>query len=58
MSMALDPERLTPGASLNRVRIVDLPGVALEDTIRGRTAYDLLAARALADEARRHAGIL
>ncbi len=43
--MTLDPAHLTPAASLNRVRIVDLPGVALDDAIRGKTAYELLAAR-------------
>lgn len=47
-----------PNASLNRVRIVDLPGVALEDSIRGKTAYDLLAAPALAEEVRQHTGTL
>ncbi len=56
--MTLDPAHLTPAASLNRVRIVDLPGVALDDAIRGKTAYELLAARTLADDVRRHADVL
>ncbi len=54
----LHPESLTPSASLNRVRIVDLPGIALEESIRGKTAYDLLAARTLAGDVRRHADAL
>ncbi len=57
-TMTLDPAHLTPAASLNRVRIVDLPGVALDDAIRGKTAYELLVARTLADDVRRHADVL
>jgi hypothetical protein len=45
--LAFDPNRLTPVASLNRVRIVDLPGIPLDDATRGRTFYDLLSAPAL-----------
>jgi hypothetical protein len=44
----LDPARLTPTASLNRVRIVDLPSLALDPAVRGRTGYELLSAQALA----------
>jgi len=43
-----DPERLTPNASLNRVVINDLPGVALEPGVKGKRAYDLLAAGSIA----------
>lgn len=50
----LAPEHLTPAASLNRVRLVDLPGVALPKEVRGRTAHQLLSAEALAALARRH----
>ena len=49
MQGSFDPEYLTPSASLNRVRIVELPGVAVEPEILGRTAYELLSARVLAD---------
>ncbi|MGN6700547.1 MAG: hypothetical protein ACTHMR_20525 [Thermomicrobiales bacterium] len=58
MTDALDPACLTPAASLNRVRIADLPGVALPDEVRGRTAYELLAAAALAEQVRQQAGAL
>lgn len=54
----LDPTHLTPAASLNRARIVDLPGIRLEDSIRGKTAYELLATQALAEDVRCHAGSL
>jgi len=56
--MPLDPLHLTPAASLNRLRIVDLPGVTLEPDVRGKTANDLLAARAIAGLVRRRAGAL
>ena len=52
------PDQLTPAASLNRVRIVDLPGVVLDPEVRGRLAYDLLSTAALAGHLRRHAGAL
>lgn len=48
MTSSLNPDHLVPAASLNRVRIVDLPGVALEPEVRGRLAYDLLSTQALA----------
>ncbi len=45
----MDPQNLTANASLNRVRIVDLPGVRLgEEDIKGKLAFDLLSAGALA----------
>jgi len=37
---------------VNRVRIMDLPGVALEPEVRGRTAADLLSTAALAERLR------
>lgn len=43
--MALDPYHLTPAASINRVRLVDAPG--LPDDLRGKTAYDLLGRQAI-----------
>lgn len=53
MRSPLNPARLIPTASLNRVRIVDLPGVALDPEVRGRLAYDLLSTQALAAHLRR-----
>ncbi len=47
-----DPHRLTPAASLNRVRIVDLPGVSLPSHIRSATAYELLCVSVLVDHVR------
>lgn len=35
------------GASINRIRIVDLPGIPLDDTVRGALAYHLLSGPAL-----------
>lgn len=46
--MPFDPRILTPTASINRVRIVDLPpAYALRDEERGKTAYELLGAQAV-----------
>jgi hypothetical protein len=58
MNAPFNPDRLTPSASLNRVKIVDLPGVDLESAVKGKTAYELLSAQALADYLREHAGAL
>ena len=58
MSGGFDPEHLTPAASLNRVRIVELPGVAVGPDVPGQTGYALLSARALADLVRRAADAL
>ncbi len=58
MTTPLDPANLTPAASLNRLRIVDLPGVPLEPDVAGRTAYDMLSAQAFANEIRRQAAAL
>jgi hypothetical protein len=58
MNAPFNPDRLSPSASLNRVRIVDLPGVALEASVKGKTAYELLSAQALTDYVREHAAAL
>ncbi len=58
MTGGFDPRHLTPDASLNRVRILDLPGVALPPEVCGALAYDLLSATALADHVRSRAGQL
>jgi hypothetical protein len=47
--MPFDPHHLTPSASLNRIRIFALPSVPIEPEIVGKTASELLGARALAD---------
>lgn len=46
--LPLDPNNLTPSASLNRLRIVDLPGTKLDPQVRGKTGYDLLSSHACA----------
>jgi hypothetical protein len=58
MTQPLDPDHITPDVSLNRVWIMDLPGLALEADIRGRRAADLLRAAALAALIRQHAPAL
>src|SRR5215212_1746695 len=57
MSTGLDPAQLTPAASLNRVRFVEVPGLALPPDMLGRTAYELLSARALDDLSRQDANM-
>jgi len=44
-----------PQVSINRVRIVDLPGVSVDPEVCGRIAYQLLSAQALTDYARQQA---
>lgn len=55
---SLDPAHLTQAASINLVRIVDLPGVALDPDVRGRAGRDLLLARVLAADVERHVAVL
>lgn len=45
-----DPLNLTPSASLNRVRILDVPGMELPNDIVGRTGYELLSTETLTAE--------
>lgn len=40
--MPLDPFRLNPSASLNRLRIMNIPGIELDPEVRGKTGYDLV----------------
>jgi hypothetical protein len=54
----LNPEHITPDVSLNRVWIMDLPGVPLDADVRGRRAGDVLSAGALAALVRQHAAAL
>ena len=51
----LNPQRLTPTASLNRVKIVDLPGLAVDPGVRGQTGYQLVSTVALAELIRQRA---
>jgi hypothetical protein len=41
-----------PHVSLNRVRVVDLPGIAVDSEVRGQVAYDLLSGKAITRYAR------
>jgi hypothetical protein len=50
----LDPQHLTPSASLNRVRIVDLPGLSVDPEVRDRTGFELVSASALVKLIRQH----
>jgi hypothetical protein len=53
------PIPYTPShVSVNRVRIVDLPGVPVDEGVRGRTAYELVSSRALIEYAREQAAAL
>jgi hypothetical protein len=54
MTVGLDPTRLTPAASLNRVRFVETAELPLPPDLLGRTAYELLSARALSDLVSEH----
>lgn len=58
MIIPLDPENLTPAASLNRARFAQLPPSVTDEAAHGKTAYDLLSAAALADLVREHASAL
>lgn len=54
----LDPYHLTPSASLNRVCIVDLPGLGVDSQVKGKTGFQLVSAAALANLIRQHAATL
>ena len=51
----LDPHRLTPSASINRVHIVNLPGLNPDTEVKGRTGYQLVSAAALSHMIRQYA---
>jgi hypothetical protein len=55
---SFDLLNLSPSASLNRVRIIDLPGVPLPDFVRDKTAHDLLSSTAIAARVREQAAQL
>jgi hypothetical protein len=54
----LDPHHLTPPASLNRVQVIDLPGLEVDDGVKGKTGYTLVSTAALAAIIREHAAVL
>jgi hypothetical protein len=54
----LDPRRLTPSVSLNRVRIVDLPGLVVDPEVKGQNSSQLVSAAVLAQLIRQYAGRL
>jgi hypothetical protein len=54
----LDPHRLTPSNSLNRVRIVDLPGLVVDPGVAGQNSSELVSAAVLAQLIRQYAGHL
>lgn len=47
-----------PHVSINRVQIVDLPGMRIDEQVKNRPAYHLLSSLAVARYAREHAGAL
>src|SRR5580658_3781883 len=47
MNELFDPSQLCPDASLNRARILQLPGMALPQDVIGKTGYELISAAAL-----------
>jgi hypothetical protein len=47
-------EHLHPNSQINRVKIIDLPGCELDETVRDKTAIQLLSAQAVADLIREH----
>ncbi|PWT70370.1 MAG: hypothetical protein C5B60_12240, partial [Chloroflexi bacterium] len=53
-----DPEHLTPRDSLNRARIVELPGLIPDPDVRSHTGYELLGAQALTEAISAHAAAL
>jgi len=54
----LDPQHLMPPISLNRVRVIDLPGLDVDDGVRGKNGYELVSTAALAGLIRADAAAL
>ena len=52
---SFDPQRITPAVSLNRVQIVDLPGLAVDPEVRGQQSSQLVSLAVLARLVRQHA---
>ena len=53
--MPFDPYNLTPTASLNRLRIVDLPGLSLPADVKGKIGFELVSASFVCQQIREHA---
>ncbi len=43
----LDPQHLTPSNSLNRVQVIDLPGIFVDSEVKGKNGYELVSAESL-----------
>lgn len=56
--MPLDPLHPTPAISINRVRLVNLPGLSVDPEVRNRLGGELVSARALSDLIRAQADVL
>jgi hypothetical protein len=52
--MSLDPQRITPSISLNRVQLIDLPGLMIDPEVKGQTGFGLVSATALTQLIRQH----
>ena len=55
---SFDPQCITPAVSLNRVRIVDLPGVVVDSEVKGRQGTELVSLAVLARLIRQRADSL
>lgn len=51
---SFDPHNLLPTASLNRVQVVDLPGLNVDPNVKGQSSYQLLSAASVTQLIRRH----
>jgi hypothetical protein len=58
MPEPLNPRHLVPDASLNRARIVAMPGIRLPANIINQTGYDLVSSHAVFEQIRRHSAAL
>lgn len=56
--MPFDPHHITTANSLNRVQLVDLPGLEIDPEVRNRSGYELISARALTGLIQQHAAAL
>ena len=56
--MPLDPQHITPSVSLNRVRLIDLPGLEIDPQVKRQTGYQLVSSMALTRLVRQSLGAL
>ncbi|MFC1976230.1 hypothetical protein ACFLXQ_07515, partial [Chloroflexota bacterium] len=52
--MPLDPQQITPSISLNRVQLIDLPGLTIDPEVKGKTGSGLVSATVLTQLIRQH----